>query len=69
MAYSQADLDVLDQAIATSELEVEVAGRRVKFDSFEGLKKRRDYVADQLSAQSARGRTSYRFTMTTSRGD
>jgi hypothetical protein len=68
MAYTQADLDLLDKAIAASELEVEVApGRRVKFDNFDGLKKRRDYVADQLTAQSARGRTAYRFSMTTSR--
>jgi hypothetical protein len=42
------------RAIAASELEVEVAGRRVKFDSFDGLKKRRDYVADQLQAQTDR---------------
>jgi hypothetical protein len=69
MAYTQADLDALDRAIATSELEVEVAGRRVKFDTFEGLKKRRDFVSDQLSAQVSRGRTAYQFRHTTSRGD
>jgi hypothetical protein len=69
MAFTQADLDVLDSAIAKSELEVEVAGRRVKFDSFDGLKKRRDYVADQLQAQTNRSRTSYQYRFTTSRGD
>lgn len=69
MAYSQSDLDVLDRAIATSQLEVEFNGRRVKFDTFEGLKKRRDFVADQLASQTSRGRTSYRFSFTTSRGE
>jgi hypothetical protein len=45
-----------------------VAGRKVKFDSFDGLKKRRDYVADQLRADAA-PRTGFRFRFTTSRGD
>jgi hypothetical protein len=69
MALTQADLDALDSAIAKSELEVEVAGRRVKFDSFDGLKKRRDFVADQLQAQADRARTSYQYRFTTARGD
>lgn len=69
MAFTQSDLDALDSAIAKSELEVEVAGRRVKFDSFDGLKKRRDYVADQLQAQTDRPRSSYQYRFTTSRGD
>jgi hypothetical protein len=69
MAYTQADLDALDKAIAASELEVEVAGRRVKFDTFDGLKKRRDFVADQITAQTSRGRSAYQFRFTTSRGE
>jgi hypothetical protein len=68
MSFTTADLTALDRAIAASELEVEVAGRRVKFDSFEGLKARRDFVAAQL-AEAARPTGSFRYRFTTSRGD
>lgn len=70
MAFTQADLDALDQAIAASELEVEVAGRKVKFDNFEGLKARRDFIAGQVTATTAARPTgSFRYRFTTSRGD
>jgi hypothetical protein len=68
MSFTAADLVALDRAIAASELEVEVAGRRVKFDSFDGLKARRDFVASQL-AEQARPTGSFRYRFTTSRGD
>jgi hypothetical protein len=68
MAFTQADLTALDRAIAASELEVEVAGRKVRFDSFEGLRARRDYIAAQLEA-AARPTGSFRYRFTTSRGD
>lgn len=68
MAFTQADLTALDRAIAASELEVEVAGRKVRFDTFEGLKARREFVATQI-AEVARPTGSFRFRFTTSRGD
>jgi len=68
MSFTTADLAALDRAIAASELEVEVAGRRVKFDSFDGLKARRDFVAAQL-AEVSRPTGSFRYRFTTSRGD
>lgn len=68
MAFTQADLTALDRAIAASELEVEVAGRKVRFDNFEGLKARRDFVATQI-AEVARPTGSFRYRFTTSRGD
>jgi hypothetical protein len=68
MTFTTTDLANLDRAIAASELTVEVAGRRVTYDSFEGLKARRDFVASQL-AEAARPTGSFRYRFTTSRGD
>ncbi len=68
MAFTTDDLAALDRAISASELEVEVAGRRVKFDSFAGLRARRDFVAQQL-AEAQRPTGSFRFRFTTSRGE
>ena len=68
MAFTTADLTALDRAIAASELEVELEGRRVRFDNFEGLKARRDYIAGLL-AETARPTGSFRYRFTTSRGD
>lgn len=68
MAFTNADLAALDRAIAASELEVEVNGRKVRFDNFAGLKARRDFVATQL-AEAARPTGAFRYRFTTSRGD
>lgn len=68
MAFTTDDLTALDRAIAAQELEVEVGGRRVKFDSFAGLKARRDFIAAQLS-ESQRPTGSFRYRFTSSRGD
>jgi hypothetical protein len=71
MALSQADLDALDAAIATAELEVQVDGRRTKYRSMQELLDARAHVASVLSgnAASAAGRrgATYRYTFTTSR--
>lgn len=71
MAFTQADLDRLDAAIAASELEVENAdGTRVRYASFADLKARRDFVAGQVvgsGAAPARSTTSYRYDFTTRR--
>lgn len=68
MAFTTADLVAIDEAIASSELEVQLEGRRVRFDSFEGLKARRDYIAAQL-AEASRKTGAFRYRFTTSRGD
>ena len=67
MAFTTADLTAIDRAIAASELEVELEGRKVRFDNFDGLKARREFIAGQLNA--ARPTGSFRHRFTTSRGD
>lgn len=71
MALSQSDLDALDAAIASSELEVELDGRRVRYRSTVDLLAARQHVATVLSmsAPGAPRRASYRYVMTTARGD
>lgn len=71
MALSQTDLDNLDAAIATAELEVVVDGRRTRYRDTADLIKARDHVARVLSgnAPGRRAGGSYRFNFTTARGD
>lgn len=61
MAYTSADLARLDAAIASSELEVEVDGDRVRYRSIAELQAARAHVADQLArtARSAQRATFY----------
>ena len=70
MALSQTDLDALDTAIASAELEVEIEGRRVKYRSTNELLRARQHVSDVIerSTGSATQRASYSFTFTTQRG-
>lgn len=68
MALTQADLDALDRAIASSTLEVQLDGRRVKYRSMDELIKARGHVASQISAASGRGGFR-RMTFQTLRGD
>lgn len=67
MALTQTDLDALDLAIASSELEVRLEGRTVKYRSTDELLKARAHVADVVAG--APTRSSYRFTFATQRGD
>lgn len=70
MALSQTDLDTLDSAIASSELEVELDGRRVKYRSTTELLAARAHVAGVLKTAAAVTRSgNYRFRFTTLRGD
>lgn len=62
MALTQSDLDRLDAAIATSELEVEVDGRRVRYRSISDLIAARQHAASVLSGQNAAGRPTGRRT-------
>lgn len=74
MALTQTDLDNLDRAIASSELEVEQDGKKVRFASFNDLKARREYVSGVLavgggSQGTSRPTGAFRFNFTTNRGD
>lgn len=70
MALTQSDLDSLDTAIASSELEVEIEGRRVKYRSTAELLAARAHVASVLNAATRPTRTGgFRYRFTTSRGD
>lgn len=69
MAFTTDDIAALDRAIAASELKVVLEGREVTFDSFEGLKARREFIASQLLAAAARPTGAFRYRFTTLRGD
>lgn len=66
MALTQTDLDNLDRAIATSQLEVQLDGRRVRYRGMDELLLARQHVAQQLSSSRGGYR---RFTFSTLRGD
>ena len=53
MALSQTDLDALDRAIATAELEVEIDGHKVKYRSIAELTRARAHVAQVISQGAA----------------
>ena len=70
MAYTQADLDSLDKAIASGALSLELAGRRITYRSVEQLLAARAHVAGELAKASAPRRgASYRYRFTTGRGE
>lgn len=72
MALSQTDLDRLDTAIATAELEVEVDGQRTRYRSMVELQSARQHIAQVLAAGSVaapRPTGAFRYQFTTSRGD
>lgn len=71
MALSQSDLDALDTAIASSELEVQLDGRRVRYRSVDEMLKARAHVAEVLAGQAqgpGAARRRFRFAFTTYRG-
>lgn len=67
MALTSSDLAALDAAIAMGELEVEVAGRRVRYRSVDELIKARAHVAGVLAQSEARMGAAYRVKFATSR--
>lgn len=68
MALTTQDIDNLDAAIATGELEVEVNGRRVKYRSISELKAAREHVVSVLQRDSsAPRRAAFRVNFSTSR--
>lgn len=74
MALTQTDLDALDRAIATGELEVEFDGMRRRYRSVSELLAARAHVASVINgagnaAAASRPAVFYRPTFTTARGD
>ena len=74
MALTTADLEAIDRAIATGELEVEYDGMRRRMRSIQDLQQARAHVAAVLTAnagaaQSSRAAVVYQPTFTTMRGD
>ena len=74
MALTQSDLDALDKAIATGELEVEYDGMRRRYRSIGELIAARNHVSAVLSgagaaAASQRPANIFGWSFTTARGD
>ena len=70
VALTQTDLDNLDRAIASAELEVEIDGQRVKYRSIRELKDARSHVAGVIAGTPAGGRANvFQFGFTTRFGD
>lgn len=53
MAFTVAQLTVIEEAIASGSLEVTYEGKTIKYPSFEDLQKRYDFVKAQLVAAGA----------------
>lgn len=68
MALTQTDLDNIDKAIATAELEVEIEGKRVRYRSTADLIQARQHIANVLATNTTRRTGAFRFNFTTSRG-
>lgn len=64
MALTQADLDRLDSAIASSELKVEIDGRSITYRSVEELKSARAHVASVITQASPAARAGATFYFT-----
>ena len=70
MALSQTDLEALDLAIARGTLSVTFDGRTHTYQNTTQLLLARDHVAKVVnSASQHRGPQTFRFRLTTSRGD
>lgn len=70
MALTQTDLDALDAAIASSELEVEINGRRVKYRSTGELVRARAHVDQVLrNSGTTTQRASLRYNFVGQRGE
>lgn len=65
MAYTQTDLDKIDQAIADGNLTVRVGGRLVTRRSADELLKLRAVIVTELARQAAPTRTYPRFQVAT----
>lgn len=71
MAYTSADLDKIDRAIAGGVLEWQHGQRRIRYQSMDDMLKARAHVAASIaaaSASSSQGATR-RYAFKTARGD
>ncbi len=57
MAFSQANLDALEAAIASGTLEVRMGDRLVRYQDMAGLIQARDLVRDQLNTATPTDRS------------
>lgn len=74
MAFTQTDLDAVNAAVASGELSVEVAGRRIIYRSVDDLIKARNLITSELASAASAGtssvrRGSYSVRFSTARGD
>ena len=67
MAFTETDLNAIDRAIATGELEVAYADRRVRYRSIAELKKARALIAKDVAAENG-NRPSRQYRVTTCKG-
>lgn len=58
MAFSQAQLDALEAAIATGTLEVRVGDKMIRYQTTADMIRARDLLRDQLNAANPASRTS-----------
>ncbi|QDQ28293.1 hypothetical protein FNU76_19135 [Chitinimonas arctica] len=56
MAFTQADIDTLDRAIAKGVRVVQFADRKIEYGSFKELQAARDAIKTELTKQANRGR-------------
>ena len=55
MAFTQDDLDAINEAIATGELEVQFAdGKRVRYRSVEQLKQAKAHIQGEMNADAGK---------------
>jgi hypothetical protein len=59
MAFTQAQLDALDEMIAAGVTETEYEGKKVVFASLNDLMRRRDFIARKLGQSSAKNARIY----------
>lgn len=72
MAYTSADLEKLDKAIAGGVLEWQHEGRRIRYQSMNDMLKARNHVASQIAAVTAAAQgtgATRQFKFRTSRGE
>lgn len=71
MAYTQADLQAVQRAIASGEMTVKHNGREVTYRSVAELRAAENRILADLAvqAQASTGGGSWRYTFTTARGD
>lgn len=67
MAYTEADLEAIDKAIASGELEVSIGDRRVRYRGMKELKDARKLIIQELAATDG-NRRQLQFRLRVSKG-